>query len=85
MKIIETDIKEVIVLQPSVFPDDRGYFYEVYNSKNYFDAGVKAAFVQDNISKSNYGAIRGLHYQVGEFAQGKLCKVIKYAKILNLI
>ena len=83
MKIIETDIKEVIVLQPSVFPDDRGYFYEVYNSKNYFDAGVKAAFVQDNISKSNYGAIRGLHYQVGEFAQGKLCKVIK-GKVLDV-
>lgn len=76
MKIIETDIDGVLVIEPDFFPDARGFFFESYNKKKYEDAGLNFNFVQDNISKSQKGTIRGLHYQVGEFAQGKLCQVI---------
>jgi dTDP-4-dehydrorhamnose 3,5-epimerase len=77
MKIIKTDIDGVLIIEPDVFNDARGFFFESYNEKNYRDAGLNFNFVQDNISKSAFGTIRGLHYQVGEFAQGKLCQVIK--------
>jgi dTDP-4-dehydrorhamnose 3,5-epimerase len=77
MKVIQTEIKEVLVIVPDVFNDERGYFYESFNSKRYLEqAGLDFNFVQDNISKSKKGTVRGLHYQVGEFAQGKLCKVV---------
>ncbi len=76
MKFFKPEINGLIVFEPTVFEDDRGYFFESYNQKRYEEAGLKARFVQDNISKSKYGTIRGLHYQVGEFAQGKLCQVI---------
>lgn len=77
MKIIKTDIDGVLIIEPDVFNDARGFFFESYNEKNYRDAGLNFNFVQDNISKSAFGTIRGLHYQVGEYAQGKLCQVIK--------
>lgn len=77
MKIIKTDIDGVLIIEPDVFTDARGFFFESYNEKNYRDAGLNFNFVQDNISKSAFGTIRGLHYQVGEYAQGKLCQVIK--------
>ena len=77
MKIIKTNIDGVLIIEPDVFNDARGFFFESYNEKNYRDAGLNFNFVQDNISKSAFGTIRGLHYQVGEFAQGKLCQVIK--------
>ena len=84
MKVIQTDIKEVLVIVPDVFNDDRGYFYESFNSKRYLEqAGLDFNFVQDNISKSQKGTVRGLHYQVGDFAQGKLCKVI-LGKVLDV-
>jgi dTDP-4-dehydrorhamnose 3,5-epimerase len=76
MKIIETDLKDVVIIEPDVFPDDRGFFFESYSIKKYFASGFDINFVQDNISKSVKGTIRGLHYQVGDFAQGKLCQVI---------
>ena len=66
----------MLIIEPDFFPDARGFFFESYNKKNYNEAGINAEFVQDNISKSVKGTIRGLHYQVGEFAQGKLCQVI---------
>jgi len=77
MKIVKTDIDGVLIIEPDVFNDPRGFFFESYNKKKYREAGLDFNFVQDNISKSAYGTIRGLHYQVGEYAQGKLCQVIK--------
>jgi dTDP-4-dehydrorhamnose 3,5-epimerase len=77
MKIIETAIKEILIIQPSVFGDSRGYFYESYSKKKFEKFGVGHEFVQDNISKSKRNTIRGLHYQVGDKAQGKLCQVIE--------
>jgi dTDP-4-dehydrorhamnose 3,5-epimerase len=76
MKIIETDLKGALIIEPDVYPDDRGFFFESYSIKKYSANGFDINFVQDNISKSVKGTIRGLHYQVGEFAQGKLCQVI---------
>lgn len=77
MKFIKTKIDGIILIEPDVFPDERGFFFESYSKKKYLELGEDIEFVQDNISKSCYGTIRGLHYQVGEFAQGKLCQVIR--------
>ena len=76
MKINKTELKGVLIIEPDVFPDERGFFFESYSLKKYSDNGFDFKFVQDNISKSVKGTIRGLHYQVGDFAQGKLCQVI---------
>jgi dTDP-4-dehydrorhamnose 3,5-epimerase len=83
LEIIKTEIDGLLVIKPKVFGDERGYFFESYNEAVYRDAGIDLCFVQDNISKSKKGTIRGLHYQVGEKAQGKLCKVI-YGKVLDV-
>ena len=63
MKIIETSIPGLLILEPRVFADTRGYFLESYNQKKMEEAGISAVFVQDNESKSGRGVIRGLHYQ----------------------
>ena len=76
MKIEKTVIDGLLVFYPNIYEDERGFFFESYNEKRYFEAGLNAKFVQDNISKSSRGTVRGLHYQVGEFAQGKLCQVL---------
>ena len=83
MNIIPTEIKEVIIVEPNVFPDGRGFFFESFSESRYKECGINYTFVQDNISKSKYGTIRGLHYQVGDFMQGKLCQVI-YGKVLDV-
>lgn len=75
MKILETKLKGVFEIFPDVFQDDRGYFFESFTLKKYSKLKT-GGFVQDNISKSEKGTIRGLHYQVGDFAQGKLCQVL---------
>ena len=77
MNIVQSDIKEVLLIQPKVFGDHRGYFFESYSKKVLQEHGVNYEFVQDNISKSKKGTVRGLHYQIGEKAQGKLCQVIQ--------
>lgn len=77
MKIEKTFIPDLLVIEPDIFGDERGYFFESYSHKKYEAGGVDINFVQDNISKSRKGTLRGLHYQVGEKAQGKLCQVIK--------
>ena len=77
MKVTKTEISGLLVIQPDVFSDSRGYFFESYSKKKYEEAGIPNDFVQDNISKSKRGTVRGLHYQVGEFVQGKLCQVIE--------
>jgi dTDP-4-dehydrorhamnose 3,5-epimerase len=76
MKIEKTNLDGVLVLEPDYFTDERGYFFESYNKKKYGDSGLNFEFVQDNISKSQKGTLRGLHYQIGKYAQGKLCQVI---------
>ncbi|HEX2933977.1 MAG TPA: dTDP-4-dehydrorhamnose 3,5-epimerase [Bacteroidales bacterium] len=76
MKLIETGISGLFVLEPKVFKDDRGYFFESYNSQKLSDLGIKNAFVQDNQSKSSYGVLRGLHYQLNPHAQTKLVRVL---------
>lgn len=77
MKIIPTPIPGLLVIQPTVFEDDRGYFYESFNSRILEEAGVQTAFVQDNQSRSMYGVIRGLHYQLEPYAQAKLVRVLE--------
>lgn len=77
MNIIETPIKDLFILEPKVWKDNRGYFYESYSQKVFEDAGVQVNFVQDNQSFSQKGALRGLHAQANPFAQGKLVRVIQ--------
>jgi len=75
MQITATKIPEVLIIEPRVFGDDRGFFYESYNKKSFVEAsGVTTEFVQDNHSKSSKGVLRGLHYQIKQ-PQGKLVRV----------
>lgn len=83
MKTEETNLKGVLIITPDSFGDSRGYFLETFNEKRYWESGIQNIFVQDNISKSVKNTIRGLHYQIGEFAQGKLCEVL-YGKVLDV-
>lgn len=78
MKFIKTQIKEVIIIEPKVLGDDRGYFVETYKQNEFESAiGYKVNFIQDNESKSSYGVLRGLHYQLAPYAQSKLVRVIE--------
>ncbi len=83
MKVNKTDLNGVLLIQPDVFGDERGFFLESFNRERYKQAGIEFNFVQDNLSKSKKGTIRGLHYQVGEMTQGKLCYVIT-GKVLDV-
>ena len=76
MKVIETALPDVLLLEPRVFEDDRGYFFESYNRKTLRDLGIDYEFVQDNHSRSRQGVLRGLHYQIRQ-PQGKLVRVIE--------
>ncbi len=84
MKIIETDIKGLLIIEPKVFKDDRGYFYESYNKKLFFDYHIKEEFIQDNQSLSQKDVVRGLHFQKPPYAQAKLVRVIKGA-VLDVV
>ncbi len=77
MEIIETTIEDLLIIQPQVFEDNRGYFFESYNKQKIKDVGIDVEFVQDNESKSCKGVLRGLHFQSPPYAQGKLVRVIK--------
>ncbi len=77
MKVIETPLQGLLIIEPSVFNDERGYFFESYKFGKYFDAGITSAFVQDNESKSVRGVVRGLHYQLNPNAQAKLVRVVQ--------
>ena len=72
MNVIETPIEGLLVIEPDVFRDSRGFFCEVYNEDRYQAAGIRSRFVQDNMSMSSYGVVRGLHFQKGEWSQAKL-------------
>lgn len=79
MEIIKTPIKDLVVIKPRVFSDARGFFFETYNEERYREAGITQQFVQDNISKSSYGVVRGLHFQKSPYSQAKLVQVIEGA------
>jgi dTDP-4-dehydrorhamnose 3,5-epimerase len=76
MEFKRTWINDIIVINPKSFSDERGYFFESFKENEYVKIGINYKFVQDNISRSVKGTLRGLHYQVGEFTQGKLCQVL---------
>src|SRR5574344_2094555 len=76
MNIIQTQIKDLLVIEPQVFYDERGYFLETYNQKAFQESGIDTIFVQDNQSFSKKGVLRGLHFQNPPFAQAKLIRVI---------
>lgn len=83
MKVSQTDIPGVVIIEPRVFEDARGYFFESYNKKD-FDATVRPVdFVQDNESRSSYGVVRGLHYQKGPHSQSKLVRVLQ-GRVLDI-
>ena len=75
MKVLPTEIPGVLILEPKVFGDERGFFLETFHSKRYADAGIPGPFVQDNYSRSVKGTLRGLHFQEPQ-AQGKLVQVV---------
>ncbi|HQF42361.1 MAG TPA: dTDP-4-dehydrorhamnose 3,5-epimerase [Ignavibacteriaceae bacterium] len=83
MEVLKTELPGLLLIKPKVFGDERGYFFESYSKEIYHKAGIDFCFVQDNISKSKKNTIRGLHYQVGDKAQGKLCQVI-FGKVLDV-
>jgi len=84
MKITPTKIEGVLILEPKIFHDDRGYFLESYNKKTLKNLGINISFVQDNQSFSKYGTIRGFHYQKGDFSQTKLIRIIQ-GEILDVV
>ena len=77
MNIIETPIKDLVIIEPKVWADERGYFFESYNQQLFKNLGIDADFVQDNQSFSHKNALRGLHAQATPYAQGKLVRVIQ--------
>ncbi len=77
MKLIKTKIPGLVVIEPQVFEDERGYFFESFHLKKYMEAGIVHPFVQDNESKSGRGVVRGLHYQLRRFAQAKLVRAVQ--------
>ena len=77
MKVIKTAIEDVVIIEPDVFGDSRGYFFESYSQKKFDEQVRPVRFVQDNESKSKYGVLRGLHFQKGKDAQSKLVRVVK--------
>ena len=79
MEIIKTNIEGVVIIEPRIFKDDRGYFFESFSQREFEEKVCKTTFVQDNESKSSYGVLRGLHSQKPPFAQSKLVRVIKGA------
>jgi dTDP-4-dehydrorhamnose 3,5-epimerase len=83
MKVIKTEFEGLLIIEPKVFEDGRGYFYESYNEKKFAEEGLNYKFVQDNQSKSSYGVIRGLHYQAEPYAQTKLVRVLQ-GKIVDI-
>ena len=83
MKIINPSIDGLLVIQPQAYNDERGYFYEAFRADILKKYGLKVEFVQDNFSKSKKNTIRGMHYQVGKNAQGKLCQAIM-GKVLDV-
>lgn len=83
MNVIQTDIPGVVIIEPKIFGDERGYFFESWSQKEFNEKVRPIKFVQDNESKSHYGVLRGLHFQKGKYAQSKLVRVVK-GKVLDV-
>ena len=79
MNKIKSNIDEVVIIEPQIHSDSRGYFFESFNQKEFEEKVCKTTFVQDNESKSSFGVLRGLHFQKPPFAQSKLVRVVKGA------
>ncbi len=77
MQVKTTEIEGLLIIEPQVFNDSRGFFLETYNEERYKQAGINTRFVQDNISKSTYGVVRGLHFQTPPFSQAKLVQCLQ--------
>ena len=78
MKIIKTDIEGVVIIEPRLFKDERGYFFEAFSERKFAElTGINTHFVQDNESRSTEGVVRGLHFQLPPFAQSKLVRVVR--------
>lgn len=84
MPFLSTDFSGLMVFEPRVFTDDRGYFFESYKRKIFADAGITTDFIQDNEAKSTFGILRGLHYQVPPYAQAKLVRVVQ-GEVLDVV
>lgn len=84
MPFVKTDIEDLLIFEPQVWEDERGYFYESFNEHTFKAAGIDSQFVQDNQAKSTYGVLRGLHYQTGAHAQAKLVRAIS-GKVLDVV
>ncbi|MEI8217932.1 MAG: dTDP-4-dehydrorhamnose 3,5-epimerase [Elusimicrobiota bacterium] len=84
MPFTPTKLPGVMIFEPKVFGDSRGYFFESYNATVFKEAGIDVTFVQDNESKSGYGVLRGLHFQRAPFTQAKLVRVVQ-GKILDVV
>lgn len=83
INVIKTDIEGVVIIEPKVFGDERGYFFESWSQKDFDEKVRPIKFVQDNESKSSYGVLRGLHFQKGKYVQSKLVRVVK-GKVLDV-
>ena len=79
MEVIKTEIDGVVIIEPRIFKDDRGYFYESFSQREFEEKVCRTTFVQDNQSKSSYGVVRGLHFQKPPYSQSKLVRCIKGA------
>ncbi len=84
MTFTTTPIPDLIVFEPKIWKDDRGYFFESYNLLSFAKGGITTTFVQDNQAKSSYGVLRGLHYQLPPFAQAKLVRVLE-GEVLDVV
>lgn len=79
MEVVKTEIEGVVIIEPRIFKDDRGYFYESFSQREFEEKVCRTTFVQDNQSKSSYGVVRGLHFQKPPYSQSKLVRCIKGA------
>lgn len=77
MKVMHTEIEGLVIIEPTVLGDERGYFFESFRENKFLEEVCNTHFVQDNEAKSNYGVLRGLHFQKGKYAQAKLVRVVK--------
>ena len=84
MNIIQTDIEGVVIIEPKVFGDERGYFFESFSQKEFEEKVSETVFIQDNESRSRYGVVRGLHFQRPPYEQAKLARVVK-GKVLDVV
>ena len=83
MEVIKTEIEGVVIIEPRIFKDDRGYFYESFSQCEFEEKVCRTTFVQDNQSKSSYGVVRGLHFQKPPYSQSKLVRCVK-GKVLDV-